>query len=351
MRYIHYSLMTAILCFNLFCIMSGGGWLWLGFAATLFLATMIDEAAGDDLRPADASAAPILLLNTLLYATLPLLILNTLAFAALIGQGETAPFDSFGGVMALGLLYGAAGINVAHELVHRTHDEQALNVGRMLLAFSFDTTFAIEHVYGHHRNVATAADPATARRGEHVFAFVLRSLRDGNASALEIERERLKRKGLPFWSFANRAISWQLASLVILCVWRALAGWPGVAMAIVTGLLGKFYLEAVNYIEHYGLVRVPGTPVEPRHSWNCYRGVTNGLLYNLARHSHHHRFAAKPFWALDVEANAPQMPHGYMTMILASLVPPLWHRMMNPRLATWDRDMANQAERALASQP
>jgi hypothetical protein len=280
MRHVHYALMTVLLCFNLACVLAGGHWVWLGFLAALFLSTIIDEAAGDDIRPASVSTAPVMILDALLYATLPLLSLNTLAFAHLVGRETTTAFEIVGGMMALGLLYGAAGINAAHELVHRTNNTTALNVGRMLLAFSFDTTFAIEHVYGHHRNVATAADPATARRGENVFAFALRSVRDGNFSALEIERERLNRKNLPFWSINNRALSWQVASILILGIWYLFAGWLGIAVATVTGLLGKFYLEAVNYIEHYGLVRVPGQPVEARHSWNCYRGITNSLLNN-----------------------------------------------------------------------
>ncbi len=366
MRYAHYSLMSLLLCLNLACLMAGGAWLWLGFAAAVFLSTIIDEAAGDDLTEPAGSGAPVLVFNTLLFATLPLLALNALAFAALLGTGDplylsalgfgsaeareaTTPFHVLGGVLGLGLYGGAAGINVAHELVHRTGNQTALNVGRWLLAFAFDTTFAIEHVYGHHRNVATAADPATARRGEYVLAFAWRSARDGNLSAWTIEAERLKRKGLPVWSFANRAITWQAASLFILAVWGLLAGGLGVAVALAIAAVSKFFLEAVNYIEHYGLVRVPGTPVEPRHSWNCDHGTTNGMLYNLARHSHHHRFAAKPYWALEVEPASPQMPHGYMTMIIAAMVPPVWTRLMTPRLAAWDSNMANDAERALVS--
>lgn len=363
MRILHYSLMSVLLVFNLACLVAGGHALWLGFAAAVFLSTIIDEAAGDDLSDTARLGAPVWLFNAMLYATLPLLALNCLAFAALIGGGPldlsafglgssdvraaTSAFDLIGGVLALGLLLGSAGINVAHELIHRTGDKRALNIGRWLLAFSFDTSFAIEHVYGHHRNVATEADPATARRGEYLLAFVWRSLTEGNRSAWKIETGRLEQKGLAIWSVSNRMLTWQLASLVLLAGWWILGGWMGVLIAIVSGAMGKFYLEAVNYIEHYGLVRVPGSPVEPRHSWNCYHGVTNGMLYNLARHSHHHRFAAKPFWKLEVEPDGPEMPHGYMTMIIASLIPPVWQALMTPRLEVWDRDMASPAELAL----
>ena len=92
-------------------------------------------------------------------------------------------------------------------------------------------------------------------------------------------------------------------------------------------------------------MRIPGQPVEPRHSWNCYRGISNGILYNLPRHAHHHRFAMKPFWQLEVEPEGPVMPHGYLTMIVLSLAPPIWHRVIDPVLANWDATMANEAER------
>jgi hypothetical protein len=248
--------------------------------------------------------------------------------------------------LALGLFYGGAAINVAHELIHRTQDALSLAWGRWLLAFSCDTTFAIEHVYGHHRTVATEADAATARRGEYVLAFAWRATRDGNINAFRHEAARLTRKGLPVWSWQNAALSWQAASLAVAAGWCVIAGPLGLLAFACLAFQGKLYLEAVDYIEHYGLVRIPGQPVEPRHSWNCYRSISNGLLYNLPRHANHHRFAAKPYWELEVEPDGPVMPHGYMTMILATFVPPIWHRVIDAPLAAWDATMASPDERS-----
>jgi Fatty acid desaturase len=370
MRLAHYCVMNAVLSFNLVLLLIGGPAIWLGLLAAVALATVVDEAAGDDTAPPSASV-PQMFLNSLLFATLPLLALNSLALAHLVGAGDplgwgtvigwfgfdltaaraaTGPLSTLGGMLGLGLFLGGAGINVAHELVHRTHNPYALAVGRWLLAFSGDTTFAIEHVYGHHRAAATYADAATARRGETLWAFVWRATRDGNRNAFRHEQARLIRKGLPVWSWHNKALTWQLATLAIAASWFLIAGWVGLIIGVLAGIQGKFYLEAVDYIEHFGLVRVPGQPVEPRHSWNSYRRVSNGMLYNLPRHANHHRFATKPYWQLEVEPGSPEMPHGYLSMMVLALVPSVWERVITPKLAQWDATMASDAERALLAE-
>jgi alkane 1-monooxygenase len=103
----------------------------------------------------------------------------------------------------------------------------------------------------------------------------------------------------------------------------------------------------INYVQHYGLVRVENTPIRPHHSWDCYRTISNAVHYNLPRHSDHHMFATKAFWQLDVHQDAPTLPYGYQTMALIALTPPLWRHIMRPLLADWDRRFASEAERAL----
>lgn len=366
MRHVKFLAMNLVLLGNLLALGAGGPWLWVSFLGLLALSSPADEIGGDDRSlPASGSARWY---SALLYLTLPLLFANWLMALHYVAPGDplglkallsvagadlggaiavTGPLQGIGGVLALGLLIGGAGTNVAHELIHRTGSPAALIVGRWLLAFSFDTTFSIEHVHGHHRHVATPLDPASARRGEPLYRFALRSFVEGNRSAFRIEAERLRRKGRTFLDPSNRALSGQIMSLLLLGVAFVVAGGAGLALALVCGLQGKFYLEAVNYIEHYGLVRVPGTRVEPRHSWNCYRGISSALLYNLPRHSDHHCHAAKPYWTLRIEEDAPTLPFGYMTMILAALVPPVFMRLMDPHLADWDRRLASQSERLL----
>ena len=86
------------------------------------------------------------------------------------------------------------------------------------------------------------------------------------------------------------------------------AGWRGVAFHLIVCVSTKVALEVLNYVEHYGIVRQPSQPVQPRHSWNCNHTVSGVLTYNLTRHSHHHADAQTPFQDLRAHAEQPSMP-------------------------------------------
>jgi alkane 1-monooxygenase len=222
-------------------------------------------------------------------------------------------------------------------------------VGRWLLAFSFDTSFAIEHVYGHHRYVSTTVDPATAPRGRNVYHHILASTWRGNASAWHIEVERLRKRRRTPWSWRNAVLRGHLMSLALLGGAFALGSWPAAVFFTACALWGKALLEIVNYMEHYGMVRSPTAPVKPRHSWNTNRRISSWTLFNLTRHSHHHAQGEVPYQALRSLPGAPKMINGYLTTIVIALVPPLWHRLMTPKVLAWDRDHASDEERRLAA--
>jgi len=135
-------------------------------------------------------------------------------------------------------------------------------------------------------------------------------------------------------------------SLVLLALVHAIGGQRGLAFFLLAALLAKALLEIVNYMEHYGLVRMPATPVQIRHSWNTNRRISSWSLFNLTRHSHHHAQGGAQFQELRPFPEAPVMISGYLTTILVTLVPPLWFRVMRPRLAAWDRNCASAEERA-----
>ncbi len=366
-KYVRYCVLSAIGFAALATMFMGGVWMWVGFGLSITLALGGDSIFGDDLSEPDYRFT--WLLDLQLYSNLPLLLLLTFAFAwqlsdvDLFGAGalikDLTGYDVFaskmtntwsdylGGGLALGLFYGVAGTNVGHELTHRTWSKPAQIVGRWLLAFTSDASFAIEHVYGHHKNVATFADAATARRGEHAWSFVVRSTIGSYLGAWHIEAERLSRQGHSTWSWRNKMHRGNLMTLSYIAFFGWAAGPTGVLAMIAVSLYGKCWLELVNYMEHYGLVRVPGQPVEPRHSWNCNRRISGYLLYNLTRHSHHHAMGEKPFWELRAYPDTPMMPHGYLTMILIAMVPPLWNRIVIPRVLAWDDHFASDAERSL----
>jgi alkane 1-monooxygenase len=251
--------------------------------------------------------------------------------------------------VATGLLIGFVGRLTAHELTHRTWDPVSMFIGRWLLAFSFDTTFSIEHVYGHHRYIGTPKDPATAPRGRSVYSHIVLSTLRGNVSAWKIEADRLRKKRLPVVSWHNAVLRGHLMSAVLVAVAFAMGGVSAAAYFVVCALWGKALLEIVNYMEHYGIVRDPGLPVEPRHSWNTNRRVSSWTMFNLTRHSHHHAQGEVPYHQLRPYPNAPMMIGGYVTTIVVAMIPPLWHRWMTPKLLGWDRDFATDQERRLAA--
>jgi fatty-acid desaturase len=253
-------------------------------------------------------------------------------------------------VFYVGLSIGTLGTITGHELTHRTWDPVSMFIGRWLLAFSFDANFSIEHVYGHHRYVSTREDPATAPRGRNVYTHMLFSTVKGYVSAWNLEKARLQRKHQSLFSYHNVAIRGFLMSAVIVALVYATAGWPGLVFFLPTAIFGKFTLEIVNFMEHYGLVRDPAQPVQPHHSWNTNKRVSSWAMFNLTRHSHHHAQGEVPFHQLKPYNDAPMMIGGYLTTFMVALIPPLWNKLMVPKVLEWDRKYASEKELQLANE-
>ncbi len=112
---------------------------------------------------------------------------------------------------------------------------------------------------------------------------------------------------------------------------------------------GKALLEIVNYMEHYGLVRAAKTRVQPHHSWNTNRRLSSWTTFNLTRHSHHHAQGQVPYHNLKPYADAPMMVGGYLTTIIVAMIPPLWHKLMTPKVLAWDETYATAEELELAA--
>jgi hypothetical protein len=363
---LRYSLMNLFILAGAWAIAFGGPLTYSGLLFSFFLIGYVDELFGDvserEIMP------PIWYCQLMLFATLPLLLLATLvAFNVTAAHGypwldalsrgvgidpdaaraRTANWLSYlGPYVSLGMYYGAAGVNVSHELIHRMDKPFDRLFGTWLLAFTGDTGFAIEHVYGHHRNVGTELDPATARRGEYIVAFVWRSTAGQWLAAKRFEDERLARKGLANNVINNRFWRNQLMSAAVAGLFVLFMGWWGLPLFAFSASIGKIYLEVVNYIEHYGLVRIPGTRVEARHSWDSHRRVSGGMFYNLMLHANHHKIATRRYWELEQSPpeEAATLPRGYMAMILFAFLGPPFFRYINQHLARWDRTLASPEE-------
>ena len=367
---LRFGLMSLLLLASIWQFSRGGPWLWAPFITNVLLVALLDTVGPDE--TSELSAGTSWPFNLWLFLTLPVLVVMHAMLWWMAGTGDplglgasllrlggpdlaaaraaSGPGSWFGAILGCGFLTAAAGTTVGHELVHRTRQPLHLVWGRWLLAPTFDASFAIEHVYGHHAKVSTFEDPASARRGERVYGFILRSTFGQLAGAWRLERERLARKGRGPLGLHNRFLRGWLFTAAWMTLAALLGGWRAVAFFVASGIWGKAILEIINFIEHYGLVRIPGSRIEPRHSWNSNAWMSSTVLFNLTRHSDHHAEGSKPFWRLRPLPEAPMLPAGYMGMIIVALFP-FWHeRLMRSRLAEWDTQRASEAERGVAGE-
>ena len=248
-----------------------------------------------------------------------------------------------------GLFIGIMGTVPGHELVHRKKSKFDMFMGNWLLAFSWDCAFAVEHVYGHHKHVGLPSDPATAKRGENIYLFILRAIIKEQKDAWNIELSQARRREQPLFSIHNRMLIGYLKSLSITCIAYLIGGFSGLLIFLLCAFIAKSLLEVINYSEHYGLIRVSGEPVYPRHSWNSNSTMSSIYLYNVTRHSSHHEKANLKYLELRSYNDAPMMPQGYLTMLyMALFLPYFFHKMMAKKLVEWDKSYATDRERVLA---
>jgi alkane 1-monooxygenase len=238
-----------------------------------------------------------------------------------------------GFAVTVGIVTGV-GINAAHELGHKRESLEHW-ASKIALAPTLYGHFFVEHNWGHHKRVSTPEDPASSRLGESFYRFWPRTVFGSLRSAWNLEATRLRRKGQRVLSPGNRVLhAWSLSVLLWGTV-LTLGGLELLPFLLVQAVVGFTLLEAVNYVEHYGLLRQKDAAgryerVRPRHSWNNNHVVTNLLLYQLQRHSDHHENPARRFVALRHLDEAPQLPAGYAAMILVALVPPAWRARHGP---------------------
>lgn len=272
----------------------------------------------------------------LLYSTVVMQYGLLILFLYTVGRPDLSSFELVGVILSFGVCCGGIGINVAHELGHRSKTSEQ-NMAKALLLTSLYMHFFIEHNRGHHKNVSTPTDPASSRRNEWLYTFWVRSVVGSYLSAWHLETERLRKAQLPLFSWHNEMLRFTLIQLALLVAITLVFNWHATVCFIGAAVMGFLLLETINYIEHYGLSRRQterGTyeQVLPVHSWNSDYVVGRILLFELTRHSDHHYRASRKYQVLRHFAHAPQMPAGYPSMILLSLLPPLWFYVMNRQI-------------------
>lgn len=256
--------------------------------------------------------------------------------AWLVGGQHLTLTETLGFVMSIGIVSGGLGITLAHELGHRSNKLEQ-NLSKLLLLSVSYMHFFIEHNQGHHARVATKHDPASARLGESFYAFYFRTVFGSWFSAWELERRRLEKRNGSVWSPRNQMIWFTLLPVLFAAGLGLLFGPLAAVFFVVQSWIAFSLLEIINFVEHYGLEREEikagkFEKVQPHHSWNASQVLTNYLLFHLQRHSDHHASANRRYQTLRHFEDAPQLPTGYAGMVLLALCPPLWRRVMDPKV-------------------
>lgn len=312
---------------------------WFGPFMIFGIFPVLDRLFGEDAtNPPDSAMSRLesdrfYMWVNLLY--LPMQYAALITGTALLARTSMSTIDRVGFAATIGVV-GGIGIAAAHEMGHRRDWAEVL-LAKITLAQTGYGHFVAEHNRGHHVRVATPEDPASARLGESFYRFLPRTILGGMRSCWRLEKTRLARSGKGPLTPRNDIVQAWLVTAVLFAALTAAFGTVVLPYLLLQAVIGFCMLEVVNYLEHYGLLRQKAASgryerCRPEHSWNSNRVASNVLLYNLQRHSDHHANPGRRYQMLRHFEEAPQLPSGYATMILLAVVPPLWRRVMDPRV-------------------
>ena len=323
-----------------FSFESTGIWTYSAVFYAFIVLPALDVLAGESVTNLDSNAAVkknrMWVFDAMLFANIPIVFGLMAFFFIQIQTHNYATYEAVGLLLSAGILLATNGINVAHELGHRASLLERL-MSKLLYMPCLYMHFFIEHNFGHHMNVATPEDGATARYNQTVYGFWVTSVSKQYRNAWLLQMKLLKGQKLSFFSPKNDMLWYHLFQPAYLgAVWYFFS-LETMLFAAGAGVVAFLFLESINYIEHYGLLRNKlesgrDERVQPRHSWNSNSHIGRIVLYELTRHSDHHFKSAKKYQVLNSHEESPTLPLGYPASILLSLVPPLWFYVMNPRV-------------------
>jgi hypothetical protein len=366
---IKYLLAPSLILVTLAGVIAGGMLSWIGVALLgvgVIVDTILRKQASSSMHKEDGTtkASPTFQ-NLVMYMMLPVFVLLQLALAwrvygfmtgvpveitatwfglIPVYSGITS-LDLIGAVLSTGIFAGI-GIIYGHELSHCKGF--AFIISRMTMGLSGSAHFCYAHVYNHHLELASEDDPATAPRGRTIYGHYLLSYLGQSKFVFNMEKERLSRMGVPFISWQNRWIRGYMMSVPSAVLFFMAGGWIGIAALATVWVISNFELEALNYLEHYGLIRVKDQPIDYRHNWDNNTLFTSWFFIEIGRQADHHDRGETHFWELE-NVGCPNTGWGYFVVFFIALVPPIWHWYMRKRLAAWDEHFATDEERAIAA--
>lgn len=319
---------------------STGIWTYSAVFYAFIILPILDVLAGESdanlERDSAAKKNLMFVFDAMLYANVPIVFGLMALFLVQVQSNVYEAYELVGLLLSSGILLATNGINVAHELGHRASLLERL-MSKLLYMPCLYMHFFIEHNFGHHMNVATPEDGATARYNQTVYSFWFTSVTRQYLSAWRLQFQLLHRKQLSFFSAKNDMLWYHFIQPAYLGLIWAIFSFETMLLAACSGILAFLFLESINYIEHYGMLRNKLDSgryerVQPQHSWNSNSHIGRIVLYELTRHSDHHFKSVKKYQVLNSHEESPTLPFGYPASILLSLIPPLWFHVMNPRV-------------------
>lgn len=366
---VRYWMAPLLILVTLAGVLLGGPYVWVG--VVLFGIGLIIDTATIPFHPPGAGVdengetygLPTLQ-NVVMYVMLPVFVLLQVALAWRIYQytsgvpiGDGLLFgviptqmgitgwELVGASISTGIFAGI-GIIYGHELAHTKGF--SFVISRLIMGLSGSSHFSYAHVYNHHLELAHQDDPATSPRGRSIYRHFWLSHMGQSKFLYQMEKTRLTKLGKPFMSYENRWIRGYLMSLPTMVLFTWAGGVIGIACMFLVWTISNFELEALNYMEHYGLIREKGQPIDYRHSWDNSNMFTSWFFIEIGRQADHHDRGETHFWELD-DVGAPDGRWGYFTEFAIALIPPLYHSIMKRKLATWDKNLATEGEREIAA--
>ncbi|TXT55262.1 MAG: Alkane 1-monooxygenase [Candidatus Thorarchaeota archaeon] len=340
MRALPYTLIFTLPVLVITGYLLGGWWNYLTPFFVFVIVPILDIAIGEDTtNPPDNEEDE--LENSKSYRIITWLcvpiVLGLVFWGLYIVSVVNLPPHAFVGLgISIGINSGVMGINVGHELGHRVKSKYEMAMSRIILWPTGYLHWGLEHVVGHHRHVATPEDPATAKRNQSFYRFWPQTVFGAIRSVFRFEADRLSRQEKSAYSPHNRTLRHLLYTIALIIGVFFILGLSSLLLFLLQAFVAITLLEVINYIEHYGLERKETDNgyerVKITHSWNSSHRFTNWFLFNLQRHADHHYKPGRRYQILRHYEKSPQLPTGYAGMIWLALIPPLWKRIIHPRI-------------------
>lgn len=324
----------------------GGHWVWIGLGLFPLLAVI------DTLLPLDLSARKM---RNKAAAFVPVWLSTFLGpamyvmLAWSVAHHDLTAWQMFGAVMSCAWLSVVPLVSAAHELYH-ARGRIGRTVGRYAQICYLDATRMESHVVSHHRDVGTVDDSDSAERGETLYSFSPKAVVESTLLAQRIESDALQKRGFGRWSIRHHLWRALLAQVLFQAVMYGIGGWIAVGLALSAMVIARFWVETFNYFQHYGQVRIEGTPIEKRHVWNHFGPLSRLVAFEITNHADHHLNSYLSYYELVPHRESVRMPSVFVCFF-AALIPPVWFSMIiKPALKRWDNEFASPDERRLAAE-